>query len=142
LTALLLDNSLNSFKFKAKRLKKRLSSIARSSTMPDDKPLLPEETEHLNEEDDEGLGTDADLEVLKRQMKEMEEEAAKLREMQAAVEKEMNLDGEDKEAIDARSIYVGNVDYSATPEELQAHFQSCGTINRVTILCDKMDGPP
>jgi len=110
--------------------------------MPDDKPLLPEETEHLNEEDDEGLGTDADLEVLKRQMKEMEEEAAKLREMQAAVEKEMNLDGEDKEAIDARSIYVGNVDYSATPEELQAHFQSCGTINRVTILCDKWTGHP
>jgi polyadenylate-binding protein 2 len=34
------------------------------------------------------------------------------------------------------------VDYSTTPEELQAHFQSCGTINRVTILCDKWTGQP
>lgn len=43
---------------------------------------------------------------------------------------------------DARSIYVGNVDYAATPEELQAHFADCGTINRVTILCHKATGAP
>ena len=47
-----------------------------------------------------------------------------------------------RDAIDHRSIYVGNVDYSSSPEELQAHFQSCGTINRVTILCDKYTGHP
>ena len=46
------------------------------------------------------------------------------------------------EAQDARSIYIGNVDYGATPEELHAHFQSCGTINRITILCDKFTGHP
>jgi hypothetical protein len=34
------------------------------------------------------------------------------------------------------------VDYGATPEEIQAHFQACGTINRVTILCDKFTGHP
>ena len=34
------------------------------------------------------------------------------------------------------------VDYSATPEDIQAHFQACGTINRVTILCDKFTGHP
>lgn len=34
------------------------------------------------------------------------------------------------------------VDYSTTPEELQQHFHSCGTINRVTILCDKFTGHP
>jgi len=34
------------------------------------------------------------------------------------------------------------VDYSATPEELQGHFQACGTINRITILCDKFTGHP
>lgn len=39
--------------------------------------------------------------------------------------------------MDGRSIYVGNVDYSCTPEELQLHFQGCGTVNRVTILTDK-----
>jgi polyadenylate-binding protein 2 len=42
---------------------------------------------------------------------------------------------------DGRSIYVGQVDYSATPEELQEHFASCGTVNRVTILCDQYRNP-
>lgn len=48
---------------------------------------------------------------------------------------------ESKELVDSRSIYVGNVDYSSTPEELQSHFQACGTINRVTILCDRWGNP-
>jgi polyadenylate-binding protein 2 len=48
----------------------------------------------------------------------------------------------DKEDVDSRSVHVGNVDFSSTPEEIQAHFQSCGTINRVTILCDKWTGQP
>jgi RNA recognition motif-containing protein len=34
------------------------------------------------------------------------------------------------------------VDFSATPEELQQHFQSCGMILRITILCDKFTGHP
>lgn len=38
--------------------------------------------------------------------------------------------------------YVGQVDYDATPDELQSHFEACGTINRVTILCDKFSGRP
>ena len=33
------------------------------------------------------------------------------------------------------------VDYATTPEELQLHFQSCGTVNRVTILTDKGGSP-
>ena len=40
------------------------------------------------------------------------------------------------------SIYVGQVDYSATPEELLAHFEACGTVERVTIVCDKVTGRP
>lgn len=36
--------------------------------------------------------------------------------------------------------YVGQVDYEATAEELQAHFAPCGVINRVTIICDKITG--
>ncbi|MFS7936942.1 putative RNA recognition motif domain, nucleotide-binding alpha-beta plait domain superfamily [Helianthus anomalus] len=47
----------------------------------------------------------------------------------------------EKEEADARSIYVGNVDYACTPEEVQQHFQSCGTVNRVTILTDKFGQP-
>jgi polyadenylate-binding protein 2 len=46
------------------------------------------------------------------------------------------------ENADARSIYVGDVDYSTTPEDLQKHFLSCGVIQRVTILCDKFTGHP
>jgi len=47
----------------------------------------------------------------------------------------------DREEVDGRSIFVGNVDYAVTPEELQLHFQSCGTVNRVTILTDKAGAP-
>lgn len=89
--------------------------------------------------------------LMKQRVEEMEKEAAKLREMQAAAEKASEAGGsdgtpmdteEDKTAADNRSIYVGNVDYSATPEDIQAHFQACGVINRVTILCDKFTGHP
>ncbi|KAI0771908.1 hypothetical protein BD413DRAFT_546947 [Trametes elegans] len=89
---------------------------------------------------------------MKQRVEEMEREANKLRELQAAAEKAerstptgdhvpMETE-EDKAAADGRSIYVGNVDYAATPEEIQQHFQACGTINRVTILCDKFTGHP
>ncbi|GJZ48879.1 polyadenylate-binding protein 2-like protein, partial [Tanacetum coccineum] len=33
------------------------------------------------------------------------------------------------------------VDYSCTPEEVQQHFQSCGTVNRVTIRSNKFGQP-
>lgn len=54
----------------------------------------------------------------------------------------LGLSVDDKMEIDNRSIYVGNVDYGATAEELEAHFHGCGAINRVTILCNKADGHP
>lgn len=79
---------------------------------------------------------------MKQRVKEMEDEAAKLREMQASLDQNDRELRESKEDIDARSIFVGNVDYSATPEEIQNHFQSCGAINRVTILLDKHTGQP
>lgn len=78
---------------------------------------------------------------MKRRVAEMEEEAAKLREMQATLDQQSH-ELTDKDDVDARSIFVGNVDYSASPEEVQAHFQSCGSINRVTILLDKFTGQP
>ncbi len=79
---------------------------------------------------------------MKKRVAEMESEAAKLREMQASLDQQSENLREDKEDIDARSIFVGNVDYGASPEEIQAHFQSCGSINRVTILLDKFTGHP
>ncbi|KAF7731514.1 cytoplasmic RNA-binding protein [Apophysomyces ossiformis] len=88
-----------------------------------------------------GEQVDKELEAMRAHVKHMEEEAARLRYMQSEVERSMRPE-EDKEVIDSRSIYIGNVDYGTTPEELQAHFQACGTINRVTILCDKFSGHP
>lgn len=46
-----------------------------------------------------------------------------------------------KEETDSRSVYIGNVDYATTPEELQLHFQGCGTVNRVTIPTDAVGNP-
>ncbi|CAH8609510.1 unnamed protein product [Schistosoma mattheei] len=53
-----------------------------------------------------------------------------------------NLSDEDKTEVDLRSVYVGNVDYGSTADELEAHFRGCGPINRVTILCNKFTGHP
>ncbi|KAH9943103.1 uncharacterized protein BXZ73DRAFT_97158 [Epithele typhae] len=101
---------------------------------------------------DNGEEEDSEILLMKQRVEEMEREAKKLRELQAAAEKaEQSAAGsegtpmeteEEKAASDGRSVYVGNVDYAATPEEIQQHFQACGTINRVTILCDKFTGHP
>lgn len=34
------------------------------------------------------------------------------------------------------------MDYGGTAEELEAYFNQCGEIRRVTILCDKFSGHP
>ncbi|PFH52692.1 hypothetical protein AMATHDRAFT_56787, partial [Amanita thiersii Skay4041] len=103
---------------------------------------------------DDGEEADSkEIMLMKQRVEEMEREAKKLRELQAAAEQANPVSGsepsathleteEDKAAADSRSVYVGNVDYGATPEEIQMHFQACGTINRVTILCDKFTGHP
>ena len=71
----------------------------------------------------------------------------------------LNMSFEEKMDVDNRSVYIGqclatmvvtghlcfvpgNVDYGATAEELEQHFHGCGSINRVTILCNKFDGHP
>ncbi|KAG6470197.1 hypothetical protein ZIOFF_071254 [Zingiber officinale] len=49
--------------------------------------------------------------------------------------------------FDSRSIQklcpirLYRVDYACTPEEVQQHFQSCGIVNRVTILTDRNGQP-
>ncbi|PWZ28367.1 Polyadenylate-binding protein 3 [Zea mays] len=40
-----------------------------------------------------------------------------------------------------KKIIMTMVDYACTPEEVQQHFQACGTVNRVTILTDKFGQP-
>jgi polyadenylate-binding protein 2 len=88
-----------------------------------------------------------EFEAIKSKLEEMEQEAEKLKKMQDEVEEQMLgpggevLDQAAADEIDTRSIYIGNVDYAATPEELHEHFQAVGTVNRVTILCDKFRNP-
>jgi len=120
--------------------------------------------EDIRLDDDEALDNgnevndstdDPDIEALQQRVREIEEEAEKIRQMQTDVERQMNMSSsssvaspsvnmsiEEKMEVDARSVYVGNVDYGATAEELETHFHGCGSINRVTILCDKFSGHP
>ncbi|RFN44368.1 putative rrm-type rna binding protein [Fusarium flagelliforme] len=120
----------------------------------EEKPLgqheieIDHDREHDEHDEQQEPGTEMsaneeeEITAMKRRVAEMEEEAKKLREMQATLEQQSADLADDKESIDARSIFVGNVDYSASPEDIQGHFQSCGSINRVTILLDKFTGQP
>ena len=104
----------------------------------------------------EATGNDFDdVLEMQRKIEEMEREAEKLRSLAPAnesipsgegyehgVEEEEDLPAGETLESDKRSVYVGQVDYGATPEELQEHFKSCGTINRITILVDKWTGSP
>ncbi|NXI28259.1 PABP2 protein, partial [Sterrhoptilus dennistouni] len=108
-----------------------------------------------------------ELEAIKAKLREIEKEDERLKELQLEAENHLFMSSEagmgrcpsvpdksllstalfplttkEKMEVDQRSIYVGNVDYGGTAEELESHFNSCGQINRVTILCDKFSGHP
>ncbi|NXB00565.1 EPA2A protein, partial [Cnemophilus loriae] len=108
---------------------------------------------------------DPELEAIKAKLREIEKEDERLKELQLEAENHLFMSSEadrcpsvhdksllstalfplttkEKMEADQRSIYVGNVDYGGTAEELESHFNSCGQINRVTILCDKFSGHP
>uniref|UniRef100_A0A7S4NJG0 RRM domain-containing protein n=1 Tax=Paramoeba aestuarina TaxID=180227 RepID=A0A7S4NJG0_9EUKA len=95
------------------------------------------EGEEGGEEEEE----DPEIAEMKRKVKEMQEEAERIEKMHRQAE-EVAGTPVSSATSDARSIYVGNVDYGATAEELQAHFQGCGTMERVTIMTDKFTGHP
>lgn len=89
-----------------------------------------------------------ELENVRKRLKEIEEEASKLRAKfdiegagQASEEMAAAAALAEKEEVDSRSIFVGNVDYECTPEEVQQHFHACGTVNRVTIMSDGFGNP-
>ncbi|PVH93415.1 RNA-binding domain-containing protein [Periconia macrospinosa] len=107
------------------------------------------ENEHRREEEERQENEpaveekdDQEINEMKQRVQQMEEEANQLRQMQQNLDVERGDLRENREDVDARSVFVGNVDYGASPEEIQAHFQSCGSINRVTILLDKFTGHP
>ncbi|NWU75206.1 PABP2 protein, partial [Onychorhynchus coronatus] len=121
---------------------------------------------HLEGNSKEELAVqDPELEAIKAKLQEIEKEDEKLKELQLEAESHLFMSSEagmgcpwvllillstglfpktakEKVEADQRSIYVGNVDYGGTAEELESHFNSCGQINRVTILCDKFSGHP
>lgn len=90
----------------------------------------------------EGAEAGESYDAMQARLKELEAEAERLQAMQNELNKQSDELKENKEDVDSRSVYVGNVDYGTTPDELQKFFQSCGTINRVTILLDKFTGHP
>jgi len=96
----------------------------------------------------EGDDDEEDLEKLQKEIERMEAEAARITKETDDLEKQKQEAGKTEttektsENKDACSIYVGQVDYSTTPEELLGHFEACGTVERVTIVCDKYTGRP
>ncbi|KAK8803543.1 hypothetical protein WA158_001237 [Blastocystis sp. Blastoise] len=43
--------------------------------------------------------------------------------------------------VEDNSVFVQQVDYSVTPEQLSAEFATCGVVRRVTILCNNKNQP-
>lgn len=70
-------------------------------------------------------------------LKKMQDQSAQILEGGAAAAAETEAAAA---AVNEASVYVGNVAEEVTPEDLAKHFQSCGAINRVTILVDKYTG--
>ncbi|EGT51785.1 hypothetical protein CAEBREN_00783 [Caenorhabditis brenneri] len=75
---------------------------------------------------------------------EIDQERLVLQEMQEKMAEQLNRSGkapppslDEQKEIDARSIFVGNVDFGSTVDELEAHFKGCGLITRTTIPKDK-----
>ncbi|XP_020263330.1 polyadenylate-binding protein 3-like, partial [Asparagus officinalis] len=103
--------------------------------------------------DGDHITTPKAVEIMRRRLKEIEEAAVAIRKILPKLEKEMadvvpvgnpSSDSDTQttqEEVDSRSIFVGNVDYYCTLEEIQQHFHSCGTVNRITILIDEFGQP-
>jgi len=67
---------------------------------------------------------EAEISAKKRESSEIEQETVDLAEGQSALE---------QEDIDSRSIFIDNLNFTVSPQDVRAHFQSCGRINGVSI---------
>ncbi|KAL7424213.1 hypothetical protein Q5752_001799 [Cryptotrichosporon argae] len=104
---------------------------------------MAEQRDNSPRVDEDDGNVDEELRLMQARLAQMEAEKNLLTQPETPKEEgDQAMEDEEPAAVDARSVYIGNVDYGATPEEIQAHFQACGTINRVTILCDKFSGHP
>lgn len=140
-----------------KKSSTKYSAEEQMSEETQDNKEQPQQSQ-LDSNQTESQASQQELDQWKAKMAEMEAEVNKLRELQGQQEVgsrpengvgTANSDSdpkflsiEERQEIDSKSIYVGNVDFSATPGELAEHFKTCGTVNRVTILMDKVTGRP
>ncbi|KAH3766631.1 polyadenylate-binding protein 2 [Pelomyxa schiedti] len=88
---------------------------------------------------------DPAFEELKQGLQTMEAEVQQLAVIQRQQEQQMQggaATHANKAEVDAKSVFVANVDWSATPEEIQAHFLQCGKVSRVTIMYDQFTSRP
>ncbi|ESN91496.1 hypothetical protein HELRODRAFT_125265, partial [Helobdella robusta] len=93
---------------------------------------------------------DAEKEEMKKWIREMQEEAEKIKKIKSEEAKRMNDTPSTWSAMvalptslpetDSRSIWIGNLDQETTVEELNERFKNCGAISRTTIPCDKLSG--
>lgn len=72
----------------------------------------------------------------------LEDELKKLQGITECKMADNSAETEENDEVDRRSIYVGNVDYSTKPYDLQEFFKASGQINRITIMVDKWTGKP
>ncbi|XP_051217293.2 polyadenylate-binding protein 1-like [Lolium perenne] len=127
-----------------------MASVNRTSSIEHGSQIRPAPGDNGGASGSEGFNISSAFKVreiqnMRRRLREMEEQEQEIiptaavphpHEIPAAEATEW-----DKSEVDARSIYVGNVDYACFPEEVQQHFKDCGTINRVTILTDDFGHP-
>lgn len=84
---------------------------------------------------------DEEFEELKRKLAEEEAKASQSGDKSSSSSSSSSSSASSSD-IDSRSVFVGQVDYSATVEDLKTLFSACGPVNRVTILVDKHTGHP
>eukprot|EP00697_Spironema_sp_BW2_P000662 gnl/Spiro4/10895_TR5801_c0_g1_i1.p1 gnl/Spiro4/10895_TR5801_c0_g1~~gnl/Spiro4/10895_TR5801_c0_g1_i1.p1 ORF type:complete len:209 (+),score=39.66 gnl/Spiro4/10895_TR5801_c0_g1_i1:43-627(+) len=100
-----------------------------------------EQIDHEASADGDGVdAVDLEIEAMKARVRELEEDTEKLRKLQDVVAQE-NGDGGGADG-DSRSVFVANVDWNATIDEVRAHFSGCGNIELVTIPVNKYTGRP
>ncbi|KAH9249453.1 hypothetical protein BASA81_012815 [Batrachochytrium salamandrivorans] len=93
---------------------------------------------------------DAEVEELKRRLLELEQEEQQTLENEqqqqqqqhSTTQQQQQAGGLPPAAVDENSIHVGNLPERTTPDDLQAHFKTCGDVKRITIICDKWTGRP
>ena len=82
------------------------------------------------------------IQAEKQTVDELKENSSKLEHLRQNLEDEARREEKEQSDLDARSIYVKNVEYKTKPEELKEHFLSAGEVIRITIFRDPITRHP